>query len=32
MSSIKRQVEQASFHLVNEQIELNCLCDSCAAA
>lgn len=31
MNSIKRQVEQASFHLVSEQIELNCLCDSCAA-
>lgn len=32
MSSIKRQVEQANFHLVSEQIELNCLCDSCVAA
>lgn len=32
LSSIKRQVQKASFHLVSEQIELNCLCDNCAAA
>ncbi len=32
MRSIKRQVEQAAFHLVSEQIEFNCLCDNCAAA
>ncbi len=32
LGSIKRQVEQANFHLVSEQIELNCLCKSCAAA
>ncbi len=30
MNSIKRQVEESSFHLVSEQIEFNCLCDSCA--
>ncbi len=32
LGSIKRQVEQARFQLVSEQIELNCLCGSCAAA
>ncbi len=31
MDSIKRQVGRASFHLVSQQIELNCLCDGCLA-
>lgn len=31
MDSIKRQVGRANFHLVSQQIELNCLCDGCLA-
>ncbi len=32
MNSLKRQVTAACFHLVSEQLEFNCLCDSCASA
>jgi len=32
MGSLKRNVESAGFELVSEQIEVDCICASCAAA
>lgn len=32
LATIRRRVEEASFHLVSPQLELNCVCEECAAA
>ncbi len=30
MSKLKKNVEQAGFHLVSPQLEMNCICHSCS--
>jgi Fur family zinc uptake transcriptional regulator len=32
MSELKSDVEQAGFHLVNSQLEMNCICNNCLEA